>query len=85
MTCYGNNSLLLIRNSNTNAYNDFYKYNLSFQLLATSSSNSYSFPNELQNIVGIATDGRYLYIQGSKTGSNSDRFTLGKATLGNLK
>ena len=83
LTCYNRNSLILVTDSNAyNAYNGFYKYDLSFNLIATDSNNSYSFPSNLQRIVGIATDGTYLYLQGS---TNNGKYTLGKATFGNLK
>jgi hypothetical protein len=82
ITCYNGSSLLLVTNySDSNAYNGFYKYDLSFNLVATDPNNSYSFPSAVQSIKGISTDGSYLYLQAN----GSSTYTVGKATLGGLK
>ena len=87
LTCYAGNSLLLVTNSSSsNAYNGFYKFDFSFNLVATDTTTSYQFSNGLQQIVGIATDGTNLYLQGAvNTNVNPVTVTLGKATLGTLK
>ena len=90
VTCYDGTYLLLATSHDSGAYSAFYKYDLNFNLIATDSSTSSSFPSGLNSssgiIVGIATDGTNLYLEGSLNETPAPpTFTLGVATLGDLK
>lgn len=86
LTCSGGDSLILVTgSSDANAYNGFYKYNLSFNLVATDNTTSYQFPSGLRNVVGVATDGTNLFLQGEASQTNPFSVVFGKATLGSLK
>lgn len=86
IACYGNSLIVVTKRSDKNAYNRFYKYDLNFNRIAVDSSTSYQYPSKLQSIIGIATDGTYLYLQGSAQNSSSPAtMTFGKATLGDLQ
>ena len=83
LTCYNDNSLLLVVNSGIP--NSIYKYDLSFNQDAQAEFSS-NWSNDLDTIVGIATDGSYLYLQGVADDSNSPPTVLfAQTTLGNLK
>ena len=86
IACYGNSLIVVTGRSEKNVYNRFYKYDLNFNQIAVDSSTSYELPSQLHSIFGIATDGTYLYLQGSSlTNSSPATMTFGKATLGDLQ
>jgi len=85
VTCYNGSYLLLVTSHDSGSYSAFYKYDLNFNLMATDSRASASFPPGLQTVVGIATDGTNLYLQGVNNSANPPTYMLGVATLGNLK
>lgn len=87
MTCYAGNSLILVtKYSTSNLYNGFHRFDLNFQAIATDSTTTYLFPIGLRDIVGIATDGSTLYLQGRTDQTRSPAtFAVGTATLGKLK
>lgn len=87
LACYGSDSLILVTGASSSVGEPaFYKYDLSFNLIASDTSSSGQFPSGLQGISGVATDGTNLYLQGAMDNSvNPQTWVMATATLGSLK
>lgn len=87
IACYGGNALILVTSASSSASEvAFYKYDLSFNLIASDTSSSGQFPSGLLAIAGVATDGTNLYLQGAMNNAvNPPTWVMATATLGSLK